>query len=58
MMFMTTNIDEILRTDSSDCVKLLLTLITHVPMQFTTHDDVKNGGLHGRCETHAIFMEL
>ena len=39
--------DEILRSESSDCVKLLLTLITYVPMRFTTHIDFKNGGLHG-----------
>ena len=46
MTFMTTNTDEILRSESSDCVKLLLTLITHVSMRFTTHVDFKNGGLH------------
>ena len=44
---MTTSTDEILRSESSDCVKLLLMLITHAPMPFTTHVDVKNGGLHG-----------
>ena len=44
---MTTSTDEILQSESSDCVKLLLTLITNVPMRFTTHVDLKNGGLHG-----------